>query len=66
VLRVAEPIRHLVIKQANAGQIKETAIADGMWTMRMDAIEKAKQGITTLEEVLRVTAPDEQSVPAAV
>jgi len=66
VLRVSEPIRHLVIKQANASQIKQAAVADGMWTMRMDAIDKATQGITTLEEVLRVTAPDEQGVPAAV
>ena len=66
MLRVSEPIRHLVIKQANASQIKQAAVADGMWTMRMDAIDKATQGITTLEEVLRVTAPDEQGVPAAV
>jgi len=65
VLRVSENIRHLVIKQANAGQIKEAALADGMWTMRMDAVDKAKQGITTLEEVLRVTAPDEHAVPTA-
>ena len=60
VLRVSESVRNLVIKQANTAQIKEAAIAEGMWTMRMDAIDKAKQGITTLEEVLRVTAPDEQ------
>ncbi|MBN1916322.1 MAG: type IV-A pilus assembly ATPase PilB [Verrucomicrobia bacterium] len=66
VLRVNETIRSLVIKQANAGQIKAAALADGMWTMRMDAIHKAEQGITTLEEVLRVTAPDEQTVDAAV
>jgi type IV pilus assembly protein PilB len=66
VLRVNEEIRNLVIKQANASRIKEAAIADGMWTMRMDAIDKAKLGITTLEEVLRVTAPDELPVAAAV
>ena len=64
VLRVNEQIRNLVIKQANTAQIKEAAIADEMCTMRMDAIEKAKQGITTLEEVLRVTAPDEQPTHA--
>ena len=64
VLRINEETRNLVIKQANASRIKEAAIADGMWTMRMDAIDKAEQGITTLEEVLRVTAPDE--LPAAV
>jgi type IV pilus assembly protein PilB len=63
VLRVNEEIRNLVIKQASAAQIKEAAMDDGMWTMRMDAIDKATEGITTLEEVLRVTAPDEQ--PAA-
>jgi type II secretory ATPase GspE/PulE/Tfp pilus assembly ATPase PilB-like protein len=59
VLRVNEEVRNLVIKQANISRIKEAALADGMWTMRMDAIAKAEQGITTLEEVLRVTARDE-------
>jgi type IV pilus assembly protein PilB len=59
VLRVNEEVRNLVIKQANTSRIKEAALADGMWTMRMDAIAKAEQGITTLEEVLRVTARDE-------
>jgi len=64
VLRVTENVRNLVIKQANASSIKEAAMADGMSTMRMDAIDKARQGITTLEEVLRVTAPDDQPVAA--
>ncbi len=64
VLRVNENVRNLVIKQANASRIKEAAIADGMATMRIDAIDKARQGITTLEEVLRVTAPDDQPVAA--
>jgi len=63
VLRVNETIRSLVIKRETAAQIKQAAIADGMCTMRMDAIDKAKQGITSFEEVLRVTAPDDQ--PAA-
>jgi type IV pilus assembly protein PilB len=64
VLRVTEQVRHLVLTQANAAQIKQAAMADEMCTMRMDAIDKAKQGITTLEEVLRVTAPDELPVSA--
>jgi len=65
VQRVTEEMRNLVIKHASAAEIKAAAIADGMWTMRMDAIDKATQGITTFEEVLRVTAPDEHARAAA-
>ena len=38
--------------------IKNQAISEGMKTLRMVGIDKAREGITTLEEVLRVTAED--------
>jgi type IV pilus assembly protein PilB len=58
VLPVSEAIRRLVIKRASAAVIKNQAISEGMKTLRMVGVEKAREGITTLEEVLRVTSED--------
>ena len=41
--------------RAQAGWIKKAAIGSGMQTLQEDGMEKVKQGITTVEEVLRVT-----------
>jgi type IV pilus assembly protein PilB len=58
ILPVTEPIRRLIIKRASASVIKNQAIAEGMKTLRMAGIDKAREGITTLEEVLRITSED--------
>jgi type II secretory ATPase GspE/PulE/Tfp pilus assembly ATPase PilB-like protein len=58
VLSVSETIRRLIIKRASATVIKNQAVAEGMRSLRMVGIDKAREGITTLEEVLRVTAED--------
>lgn len=58
-LRMSEDIRRLVVNKASADQIREKGLAEGMNTLREDGLEKAKRGITTLEEVLRVTAGEE-------
>ena len=55
---VSETIRRLIIKRASAAVIKNQAISEGMKTLRMVGIDKALEGITTLEEVWRVTAED--------
>jgi type IV pilus assembly protein PilB len=57
-LTITESIRRLVIKRASAAVIKNHAITEGMKTLRMVGIEKALEGITTLEEIWRVTAED--------
>ncbi len=58
VLPVTETIRRLIVKRASANVIKSQAIAEGMKTLRMVGVDKAREGITTLEEVLSVTAED--------
>jgi len=58
VLPVSEAIRKLIIKRASASVIKNQAIQEGMKTLRMAGIDKAREGITTLEEVLRTTSDD--------
>jgi type IV pilus assembly protein PilB len=55
VLPVSEQIEHLAVSAAPASEIKKTAIAEGMVTLRDDGLAKAASGSTTLEEVLRVT-----------
>ena len=57
-LPVTEAIRRLIIKRASAAILKNQAITEGMKTLRMVGIEKALEGVTTLEEILRVTADD--------
>ena len=58
VMPISEAIRRLIIKRASASVIKNQAISEGMKTLRMVGIEKAREGITTLEEVYRVTSED--------
>jgi type IV pilus assembly protein PilB len=57
-LPVSESIRRLIIKRASAAVVKNQAISEGMRTLRMVGIDKALEGITTLEEIWRVTAED--------
>jgi type IV pilus assembly protein PilB len=58
VLTVSESIRRLIIKRASAAVIKAQAATEGMKTLRVVGIDKAREGVTTLEEVCRVTAED--------
>jgi len=57
-LKVSEDIQDLIMGSASAGDIKRKAIQSGMLTLRQVGLRKAKAGLTSLEEVLRVTAPD--------
>ncbi len=57
-LPVTESIRRLIIKRASSAVVKSQAVAEGMRTLRMVGIDKALEGITTLEEIWRVTAED--------
>ncbi|MDO8424318.1 MAG: ATPase, T2SS/T4P/T4SS family [bacterium] len=54
VLTVSESIKELIIRQATSDQIQEQAQKEGMRTMIEDGFIKAAQGITSIEEVLRV------------
>jgi general secretion pathway protein E len=54
-LTMSDPLRRLVMRRADAGEIERQARSEGMRTMYEDGIAKAVLGVTTLEEVLRVT-----------
>jgi len=50
------------MNRQSANVIKRRAVGKGMLTLRMDGWRKIGQGVTTLEEVLRVTQEDELEV----
>jgi len=55
LLTMSDPIRRLIMRHGTAGEIQELAVSEGMQTMYRDGLSKCLQGITTLDEVLRVT-----------
>ena len=56
ILPITESIKRLINKGVFSSQIEERAIKEGMRTMTEDGLIKAAQGITTVEEILRVIA----------
>jgi type II secretory ATPase GspE/PulE/Tfp pilus assembly ATPase PilB-like protein len=59
VLALTAKVKEQILARTGELKIKEAGRRDGMITMREDGMNKAFAGLTTLEEILRVTAPDE-------
>jgi general secretion pathway protein E len=55
LLLMDESIRRLIMRRADATEIQRTAIEGGMRTMYQDGLHKALAGVTSMEEVIRVT-----------
>ncbi len=53
-----EKIRNAIISKSSSDEIRKLAAANGMLTLKDDGIQKIKEGLTTVEEVLRVTQDD--------
>jgi type IV pilus assembly protein PilB len=53
-----EEIRDLVLASANSIEIKRAAMRKGMKTLRQSGLSKVAEGVTTIEEILRVTMAD--------
>lgn len=56
VMDITEGIQDMIIRRATSREIQQLAVEQGMVTMRQDGYLKALQGLTTLEEVNRVTS----------
>ncbi len=56
VMNMSDELEHLVTGSATGSDLREAALRGGMVTLRQDGFLKAAQGITTIEEVLRVSA----------
>lgn len=63
LLMVTDPIKSTVLRNPDSGSIKKAALAEGMRTLRSDGAQKILKGITTLEEVLRVTQEENGHAP---
>jgi general secretion pathway protein E len=55
IMTVDDEIKRLILKTSDANQINDLAVKQGMITLQQDGIRKVRAGITTVEEVLRVT-----------
>jgi general secretion pathway protein E len=55
---ITEEVRSLVLRRASTPEIRRRAIEGGMITLRLDGWQKAREGLTTLEEIMRVTQED--------
>ncbi|MCX5801098.1 MAG: type IV-A pilus assembly ATPase PilB [Candidatus Eisenbacteria bacterium] len=60
VMPISPSIRDMILDRASTSDLRKKAREEGMVTLREDAIFKLKNGLTTAEEVLRETAPDER------
>lgn len=60
LLIVDEAIERLILQHASSTEIRNMAMERGMRTLRQDGWEKARRGLTTVEEVARVTHEDER------
>jgi len=58
VMRFSDPLKELVLQGASTAELKLAAIKQGMVSLRMSGILKVLEGVTTTEEVLRVTMAD--------
>lgn len=58
LLIVDDEVRNLIMRSADSSEIRRAAAAKGMTTLREDGADKILRGITTIDEVLRVTQDD--------
>ena len=58
VLPVSESFRSRILERQTADQLKQQALADGLKTIRRSGLDKIRQGLTTVEEVVSVSTED--------
>ena len=58
VMPMKEEVKELVLSRASTSEVKKEAIRLGMKTLRQSGIAKIREGVTTIEEVLRATVED--------
>ncbi len=58
VMPVKDDIKEMIVKGSSATDLKKAAMKAGMKTLRMSGLTKVKEGMTSVEEILRVTFAD--------
>ena len=64
MMEATQAVKEAITAQVPEAQLRKIAIKEGMRTLRMDALDKAKQGLTTLSEVLGKTVLVKEALPA--
>ena len=55
-MTITDQIRKLIIARANTREMGKVAISQGMRTLRMVALDRAREGVSTLEQVMVMTS----------
>jgi type IV pilus assembly protein PilB len=58
VMVMREELKEMILKAASAMELKREAVKLGMSTLRMSALQKVREGLTTVDETIRVTDND--------
>jgi type IV pilus assembly protein PilB len=58
VMVMHEALKELILRNTSASDLKREAVKLGMSTLRMSALQKVRDGLTTIEETVRVTDTD--------
>ena len=58
VMPIGPELKEMILEGASADELKKTAVRMGMKTLRMSGLTKVKEGVTSIEEVMRVTFGD--------
>jgi type IV pilus assembly protein PilB len=58
LMSITDELKELILKGAPVLEIKRLAISQGMQTLRRNGLNKIKEGLTTIDEVVRVTSED--------
>ena len=56
IMTMSDELRKLVLKRSSAMELNKIAVEEGMKTLRMVGLDKAREGVSTLEQVLVTTA----------
>src|SRR5690606_37279576 len=63
IVKITENLKAMIVDRKPANVLKKQAIADGLRTIREDGFIKVRAGVTTIDEVMRVTMEDEFNTP---
>ena len=58
ILLISKKLRDLILQSANGEELKQAALSEGFQDLRENGFTRVREGVTTVEEVLRVTAGD--------
>lgn len=64
IMEITETIQKAIVSQVPEDQLRKIAIKEGMITLRMDALQKVREGTTTVEQVLENTVMPKEALPS--